>query len=128
MHDINTIKAAFERSAQVGETPVVTPKGLADSNATLYANLVEVLKHSQMTGGQEFGTVSEIAKRMGRSVNTMKDWLRRLERDGKLARTVQGCPSREGAKGDTLYHFAEVEEALRQVRKAYITAERNGNA
>lgn len=126
MTDIDTIKAAFERSAQVGESPIVTPKGLADSHATLYANLVEAWKHSQMTGGQEFGTVSEIAKRIGRSVNTMKDWLRRLERDGKLTRTIQGCPSREGAKGDTLYHFGEVEEALRNVRKSYVASKRIG--
>ena len=123
---IDTIKAAFEKAAQVGETPVVTPKGLADSHATLYANLVDAWKSTQVTGGQEFGTVSELAKRLGRSVNTMKDWLRRLEWEGKLNRTIQGCPSKEGAKGDTLYHFAEVEEALRNVRKSYVASKRIG--
>lgn len=124
--DINILKAAFDKAAQVGETPVVTPKGLADSQATLYTNLVEALKSTQMTGGQEFGTVSELAKRLGRSVNTVKDWLRRLECEGKLNRTIQGCPSKEGAKGDTLYHFAEVEEALRNVRKSYVASKRIG--
>ena len=124
--NIDDIKAAFDRAAQVGETPVVTPKGLADAHATLYVNVVDALKNYTVTGGQEFGTVSEVAKRMGRSVNTKKDWLRRLEREGKLSRTIQGCPSKEGAKGDTLYHFAEVEEALRNVRKSYVASKRIG--
>lgn len=38
-----------------------------------------MLKPRLATGGQEYGLASEYAKRIGRSLNTVKDWLRNLE-------------------------------------------------
>ena len=78
--DIDGTKAAFLRAAG-GETssPVVTPNGLADFGVTFLSNLMAMLKPRLATGGQEYGLASEYTKRIGRSLNTVKDWLRNLE-------------------------------------------------
>lgn len=75
-----------------------------------------MIKPRLATGGQEYGLASEYAKRVGRSLNTVKDWLRNLEAKGMI-HPIQGAPSKPGAVGDTLYNFAEVDAALREVRK-----------
>lgn len=115
--DIDGTKAAFLRAAG-GETssPVVTPNGLADFGVTFLSNLMAMLKPRLATGGQEYGLASEYAKRIGRSLNTVKDWLRNLEAKDMI-HPIQGAPSKPGAVGDTLYNFAEVDAALREVRK-----------
>ena len=63
-----------------------------------------------------YGLASEYAKRVGRSLNTVKDWLRQLETMGMI-HPIEGAPSRPGAVGDTLYNFAEVDNALRTIRQ-----------
>ena len=115
--DIDGTKAAFLRAAG-GESssPVVTPKGLADFGVAFLSNLMAMIKPRLATGGQEYGLASEYAKRVGRSLNTVKDWLRNLEAKGMI-HPIQGAPSKPGAVGDTLYNFAEVDSALREVRK-----------
>ena len=80
------------------------------------SNLMAMLKPRLATGGQEYGLASEYAKRIGRSLNTVKDWLRNLEAKDMI-HPIQGAPSKPGAVGDTLYNFAEVDAALREVRK-----------
>lgn len=115
--DIDGTKAAFLRAAG-GETssPVVTPNGLADFGVAFLSNLMAAIKPRLATGGQEYGLASEYAKRIGRSLNTVKDWLRNLEAKDMI-HPIQGAPSKPGAVGDTLYNFAEVDAALREVRK-----------
>lgn len=115
--DIDGTKAAFLRAAG-GETssPVVTPNGLADFGVAFLSNLMAAIKPRLATGGQEYGLASEYAKRIGRSLNTVKDWLRNLEAKGMI-HPIQGAPSKPGAVGDTLYNFAEVDAALREIRK-----------
>lgn len=125
MTETEVRELAYSQAVQIDSSPVATRSQLLGLGVTLEARIIERLCPFIMSAGQEYGTVSEIAKRFGRSVNTMKDWLRKLETDGKLPHTIQGCPSREGAKGDTLYHFGEVEKALQQVRKDYVTKSKN---
>ena len=81
--DIDSTKAAFLRAAG-GESssPVVTPNGLADFGVTFLSNLMAMIKPRLATGGQEYGLASEYAKRVGRSLNTVKDWLRNLYKPG----------------------------------------------
>lgn len=99
-------------------SPVLTTNAFINMQACLWANLVELLdtwRRSPGSVGQEYGLVSEYAKRIGRNTNTVKDWVRNLEAKGMI-HPIQGAPSRPGAKGDTLYNFAEVDIALRAVR------------
>lgn len=91
---------------------------LGKFGACLLANIESMLKSTPNTGGQQYGLASELATRYGRSLNTIKVWLKQLEEDGVI-KPLQGAPAREGAKGDTLYSFTEVDAALRDKRTAY---------
>ena len=51
--------------------------------------------------------------------STLTALARKLEEQG-LINPIQGAPEREGAKGDTLFSFAEVDAALREKRVAYV--------
>ena len=78
--------------------------------------MIDAWRHTPGTGVQVYGLASEYAKRAGRSLNTIKEWLRNLEAKGMI-HPIEGAPSKPGAVGDTLYNFIEVDNALREVRK-----------
>ena len=59
---------------------------------TFLSNLMAMLKPRLATGGQEYGLASEYAKRIGRSLNTVKDWVRNLEAKGMI-HPIQGAPN-----------------------------------
>lgn len=98
---------------------ILSSDDMAGFGACLLANIESMLKRSPYMGGQQYGSATELATRYGRSVNTVKVWLRKLEAQGEI-HPIQGAPEREGAKGDTLYSFVEVDEALRKKRMAYV--------
>ena len=108
-------KARFLRSMG-GEKAIVSSEEMANVLVCFLENLVKELILLPAPLQQAYGTVSEVAKVYGRNANNMRDWLRKLESQGRI-RPVQGTPLREGAKGDTLYKFAEVEAALREERE-----------
>ncbi len=98
-----------------GDKAVASTGEMARFGSCLLVNLMEHLKLQATPLQQAYGTVSEVAKLFGRNSNSMRDWLRKLESQGRI-NPIQGTPLREGAKGDTLYKFVEVEAALRQER------------
>lgn len=100
-------------------SPVLTTAAYINMQTCFWANLSALLddwRHAPGAGGQQFGLASEYAKRVGRSLNTVKDWLRNLESKGMI-HPLQGAPGKPGAVGDTLYNFVEVDAALREIRK-----------
>ncbi len=109
-----TIAAGADASS-----PVIGTAAYIKMQGCFWANLRALLDDWRRTPGavgQEYGLASEYAKRIGRSLNTVKDWLRNLEAKDMI-HPIQGAPSKPGAVGDTLYNFAEVDAALREVRK-----------
>ena len=99
--------------------PVLSTEAFIKMQTCFWANMTSTLdawRHAPGAGGQSFGLASEYAKRIGRSLNTVKDWLRNLESKGMI-HPMEGAPSKPGAIGDTLYNFVEVDNALREVRK-----------
>ena len=123
-------KTTFENSERFTEamtiaagadasSPVIGTAAYIKMQGCFWANLRALLDDWRRTPGavgQEYGLASEYAKRIGRSLNTVKDWLRNLEAKDMI-HPIQGAPSKPGAVGDTLYNFAEVDAALREVRK-----------
>ena len=119
MNDKNILQIALTQAAGGSGKQIPSAEDLGCFGACLLANIQNMLKSTPNTGGQQFGSATELATRYGRSVNTMKVWLRNLEKDGTI-KPIQGAPDREGAKGDTLYSFAEVDDALRVKRVDYV--------
>ena len=119
----NTIQAALTLAAGGSGKQIPSSDDLGSFGACLLANIENMLKRTPNTGGQQFGNATEVATRYGRSVNTVKVWLRKLEEQG-LINPIQGAPEREGAKGDTLYSFAEVDAALREKRVSYVESQK----
>lgn len=119
MSNIDTIKLALVQAAGGSGKQIPSADDLGSFGACLLANIENMLKRTPNTGGQQFGNATEVATRYGRSVNTVKVWLRNLERSGVI-NPIQGAPEREGAKGDTLYSFAEVDSALQDKRVEYV--------
>ena len=115
----NILKLALVQAAGGSGKQIPSADDLGSFGACLLANIENMLKRTPNTGGQQFGSATECATRYGRSVNTMKVWLRNLEKEGAI-KPIQGAPDREGAKGDTLYSFAEVDDALRVKRVDYV--------
>lgn len=111
--------AALTEAAGGSGKQIPSADDLGNFGACLLANIENLLKRTPNTLGQQFGNATEVATRYGRSVNTVKVWLRKLEEQG-LINPIQGAPEREGAKGDTLFSFAEVDAALRKKRVAYV--------
>lgn len=108
------IRESFLRSMG-GEKPIASTGDMANFGTCFFVNLRQLLKEQTPHREQAFGTTGEIAKYFGRNPNSIRDWLRKLENQGRI-NPIQGTPLREGAKGDTLYKFAEVEAALREER------------
>lgn len=119
MQNISNIQLALTLAAGGTGKQIPSSEDLGSFGACLLANIENMLKRTPNTGGQQFGNATEVATRYGRSVNTVKVWLRNLEKEGTI-KPIQGAPDREGAKGDTLYCFAEVDEALRGKRVDYV--------
>lgn len=113
--NVDELKESFLRSMD-GDKPIVSSREMANLFVCFLENLVKELILLPAPLQQAYGTVSEVAKVYGRNANNMRDWLRKLESQGRI-NPVQGTPLREGAKGDTLYKFAEVEAALRKERE-----------
>lgn len=100
-------------------SPVLSTEAYIKMQCCFWANLSALLNAWRTETGagiQIYGLASEYAKRVGRSLNTVKDWLRQLEAMG-MNQPIEGAPSRPGAVGDTLYNFAEVDNALRTIRQ-----------
>lgn len=100
-------------------SPVLTTEAYIRRQTCFWSNLIAMLdtwRHTPGTGIQVYGLASEYAKRVGRSLNTIKDWLRNLEYKGMI-HPIEGAPSKPGAVGDTLYNFIEVDNALREIRQ-----------
>lgn len=113
---INTDELTERLLCSMGGDKAVTSTGeMARFGSCLLVNLIEQMRQQASPLQQAYGTVSEVAKLFGRNSNNMRDWLRKLESEGRI-NPIQGTPLREGAKGDTLYKFAEVEAALRKER------------
>lgn len=108
------IRESFLRSMG-GEKAIASTGEIANFGTCLLVNLRQLLKEQTSPINQAYGTTGEVAKYFGRNVNSMRDWLRKLESQGRI-NPIQGAPLREGAKGDTLYKFVEVESALREER------------
>lgn len=119
MTNTSLIHTALLQAAGGSGKQILSSDDMAGFGACLLANIESMLKSTPNTGGQQYGNATEVATRYGRSVNTVKVWLRKLEEQGAI-HPIQGAPEREGAKGDTLYSFAEVDEALREKRVAYV--------
>lgn len=114
--EIDTDKLTHSFLCSMGGDKAVTSTGeMAKFGSCLVVNMLEYLKQQVMPTQQAYGTASEIAKFLGRNVNSIRDWLRKLENQGRI-KPIQGAPLRDGAVGDTLYKFVEVEKALRQER------------
>ncbi len=100
-------------------SPVITTEAYIRMQTCFWANLVAMLdawRHTPGSGIQVYGLASEYAKRVGRSLNTIKDWLRNLEAKGMI-HPIEGAPGKLGAVGDALYNFVEVDNALREIRE-----------
>ena len=123
LNNNDTIKAALTLAAGGSGKQIPSADDLGSFGACLLANIENLLKRTPNTGGQQFGNATEVATRYGRSVNTVKVWLRKLEEQGVI-NPIQGAPEREGAKGDTLFSFAEVDAALREKRVAYVETQK----
>lgn len=98
-----------------GSKQIVSTDDLASFGTCLTSQLLDLFREQTLPINQAYGTTGEVAKYFGRNTNSMRDWLRKLENQGRI-NPIQGTPLREGAKGDTLYKFAEVESALREER------------
>lgn len=96
----------------------VTPGEVANMFGYAIDTIISRLTESGFTGGRVYARMNELQIRYGVSANTMRGWLSGLEKAGKL-HPIQGNPEREGAKGDTLYKIAEVDEGLQENRRAY---------
>ena len=119
-HTADALKQALLIAAgDAATSPVLTTEAYIKMQTCFWANLVDMLdawRHTPGSGVQVYGLASEYAKRVGRSLNTIKDWLRQLEAMGMI-HPIEGAPSRPGAVGDTLYNFVEVDNALREIRQ-----------
>ena len=85
-------------------SPVLSTEAYIKMQCCFWANLSALLNAWRTETGagiQIYGLASEYAKRVGRSLNTVKDWLRQLEAMGMI-HPIEGAPSRPGAVGDTL--------------------------
>lgn len=98
-----------------GENAVPLKSDMVNFGHCLLVNIQQLLREQTAPLNQAYGTTGEVAKYFGRNTNSMRDWLRKLENQGRI-NPIQGTPLREGAKGDTLYKFSEVESALREER------------
>lgn len=119
MTSLVDIQTALTLAAGGTGKQIPSSDDLGSFGACLLANIENMLKRTPNTGGQQYGSATELATRYGRSANTVKVWLRNLEKEGAI-NPIQGAPDREGAKGDTLYCFTEVDEALREKRVDYV--------
>lgn len=112
-------KALIIAAGDAINSPVLTTEAYIRMQTCFWANLVAMLdawRYTPGSGVQVYGLAIEYARRVGRSLNTIKDWLRNLEAKGMI-HPIEGSPSRPGAIGDTLYNFVEVDNALREIRQ-----------
>lgn len=116
--NIDEVTAALIMAAGGQDKHVIGAEQLARVGTCLFVLIKGELQRTPHIGGQQYGSVTQLATRYGKSVNTLKVWARQLEADGMI-KPLQGAPDREGAKGDTLYSFAEFDEALRERRERW---------
>ena len=115
----NSIKALFLEAAGGIENHVIGAEQLANTMTCLLMLFRDKLQVTPKPFEQMYGSVTQLATRYGKSVNTLKVWARQLEAEG-LINPLEGAPEREGARGDTIYSFEEFDAALRERRKAKI--------
>lgn len=98
------------------------PSGGEVANMVGYAmdTIISRLTDCPTLGGRVYAHASDFTTRWGiKDARTVKGWLDKAEQDG-LIHPMQGMTI-EGKDGDVLYNIAEVEAALKERRRVYLS-------
>lgn len=123
----DVIKSALLTAAGGKDQHIIGAEQLANAIAYLLELFKAELQSAQHASAQQYGSITQLATRYGKSVNTLKVWARQLEAEGAI-KPLQGAPNKAEAKGDAMYSFAEFDKALRERRKQWNTKMNNQSA